>query len=45
MSTQKMNEAFIKMILDNVVPKEDAIVKIAEAMTNRDEIIKKLRKM
>lgn len=41
--TQKMNEAFIKTILENE-PLEKAIVKIAEAMTNRDDIINKLRK-
>lgn len=44
MSTQKMNEAFIKKLLENE-PMEKAIAKIAEAMTNRDEVIKKLRKM
>ena len=40
--TSKMNEAFVKMILENM-SKEDAIVKIAEAITNRDAIIRKLR--
>jgi Trm5-related predicted tRNA methylase len=44
MTTQKINEDLIKMILENE-PLEKAIVKIAQAMTNRDEIIKKLRKM
>lgn len=39
--TSKMNEAFVKMILENM-SKEDAIVKIAEAITNRDTIIRKL---
>lgn len=39
--TSKMNEAFVKMILDNE-SKEDAIVKIAQAITNRDVIIRKL---
>lgn len=39
--TSKMNEAFVKMILENM-SKEDAIVKIADAITNRDTIIRKL---
>lgn len=37
----KMNEAFVKMIVDNE-SKEDAIKKIAAAITNRDAIIRKL---
>lgn len=40
-TTAKMNEAFIKMILDNE-SKEDAIKRIASAITNRDAIIRKL---
>ncbi len=41
--TQKMNETFIRAILENE-SKEDAIRKIAEAMTNRDNIIAVLKK-
>lgn len=37
----KMNEAFVKMVLDNESP-EDAIKKIAAAITNRDVIIRNL---
>ena len=40
-TTTKMNEAFVKTILDNM-SKEDAIKKIAEAITNRDVVIRKL---
>jgi hypothetical protein len=40
-TTTKMNEAFVKMILDNE-SKEDAIKKIAAAITNRDIVIRKL---
>jgi uncharacterized protein YpiB (UPF0302 family) len=43
MTTKKMNETFIREILKNN-SEEEAIRKIAEAMTNRDEIIKKLRR-
>ena len=43
MTTQKMNETLIREILKNN-SEEEAIRKIAAAMTNRDEIIKKLRK-
>lgn len=38
--TQKMNEAFVKAILENL-SREDAIVAIAKAITARDEKIKK----
>ena len=38
-----MNETLIREILKNN-SEEEAIRKIAAAMTNRDEIIKKLRK-
>jgi hypothetical protein len=38
----KMNEVFIKSILDNY-SKEEAIRRIVEAMTNRDTIIRKLK--
>ena len=37
--TQKMNEAFVKAILENS-SREDAIVAIAKAITSRDEKIK-----
>jgi hypothetical protein len=37
-----MNEVFVKSILDNI-SKEEAIVKIADAITNRDIVIRKLR--
>ena len=39
MATQKMNEAFVKAILENN-SREDAIIALAKAITNRDEIIK-----
>jgi hypothetical protein len=42
-TTQKMNEAFIRMILNNV-NKEDSIKMIAEAMTFRDNMIADLKK-
>lgn len=42
-TTQKINEAFIRSILENE-SKEDAIRRIAEAMTNRDNIIVALKK-
>lgn len=41
-NTTKMNEAFVKMILDSV-SKEEAVVKIAQAITNRDILIQKLK--
>jgi hypothetical protein len=37
--TQKMNEAFVKALLENL-SREDAIVEIAKAITSRDEKIK-----
>ncbi len=37
--TQKMNEAFVKAILENL-SREEAIVEIAKAITNRDQKIK-----
>ena len=40
--TQKLNEAFVKAILENS-SHEDAIVAIAKAITNRDEKIKNNR--
>jgi len=43
LNTQKMNKAFIRDILKNN-SEEEAIKKIAAAMTNRDDIIKKLRR-
>lgn len=42
MKTLKINQEMIKSILDNM-SKEDAITKIAEAMSNRDAIIEKLK--
>lgn len=39
---RKMNEAFVKMILDNYTD-EEAVHRIADAITNRDAIIRKLR--
>lgn len=41
--TQKMNEAFIRSILENT-NKEDAIKMLAEAMSFRDKIIADLKK-
>lgn len=38
--TQKMNEAMVKALLDNL-SREDAIQRIAEALTNRDKLIAK----
>ena len=38
----KINEAFVKSILDNCSP-EEAVRRIAQAMTNRDIIIRQLR--
>ena len=43
MTTQKMNETLVREILKNN-SEQEAIRKIAEAITNRDEIIKKLRR-
>ncbi len=43
MTTQKINETLIREILKNN-SEEEAIRQIAVAMTNRDEIIKNLRK-
>ena len=40
-SPNKMNEAFVKALIDNM-SKDDAIVMIAQAITNRDTIIRKL---
>jgi hypothetical protein len=37
--TQQLNEAFVRAILENS-SREDAIVAIAKAITNRDEKIK-----
>lgn len=42
--TTKMNETFVRMILDNE-SKEEAIKKIASAITNRDIVIRKLRQV
>lgn len=39
---RKMNEAFVKMILDNYSG-EEAVRRISDAITNRDAIIRKLR--
>ena len=42
MKTLKMNQEMIKSIIENM-SKEDAINKIAEAMTKRDIIIEQLK--
>ena len=42
MKMSKMNQDLIKAIIDNM-SKEDAILKIAEAMANRDEEIDSLK--
>lgn len=42
MKMLKLNQAMIKAIIDNM-SKEDAILKIAEAMANRDEEIDLLK--
>ena len=41
-STTKMNEEFVKTIIDNCDP-ETAIKRIADAITNRDVIISLLK--
>ena len=42
MKMSKINQDLIKAIIDNM-SKEDAILKIAEAMANRDEEIDRLK--
>ena len=42
MKMSKMNQDLIKAIFDNM-SKEDAILKIAEAIANRDEEIDRLK--
>jgi hypothetical protein len=41
--TQKMNEVFVRFMIENET-KENVIKFIAEAMTNRDELVRALEK-